>query len=127
MKSIIVKMVNHELTEKQKYSIKGAEIIELPENLMSELKQCGSDITALNTLANSIIEFAKENFAKGFILPGGSPAFNSIFSAKIAGKFDQYFSHSVRDYKEVKNADGSVSKTNVFRHIEWIIITKEVV
>lgn len=121
----LIKMVNHELTENQK--IQGAEIIELPKNLMPELKQCGSDITALNALANDIIEFAKENSAEGFILPGGSPAFNSIFSTKIAGKFAQYFSHSVRDYKEVKNADGSVSKTNVFRHVEWIIITKEVV
>jgi len=116
----LLKMVNHELTESQE--IQGAEIVSLPESLKSELSQCGSDIDNLDKLANDIISFANENSLEGFILPGGSPAFNSIFSAKIAGKFTQFFSHSVRDYKENRNADGSVSKTNIFRHVKWIII-----
>ena len=114
----IVKMVNHELTAEQKSGLEGYEIIALPDSLSAPLKQCGADISELKRLADDIISFAKEHDCHLVLSPAGSPAFSAIFSVACekAG-IAQVFSHSVREFSEAVNEDGSVEKVNVFRHV----------
>jgi hypothetical protein len=71
------------------------------------------------------MDYAASNSVDGFLLPGGSPAFNFILNSKISQKkmlYTVYFSHSVREYEETIQPDGTVSKTNIFKHKRWITI-----
>ena len=123
----IVKVLNHDLTHKQLeglqkwYNVSSSEILTLPIDLTESLLQCPSCVSKLKKLSNAIIAYCKSNGVSVVISPGGSPAFNSIFTRDcIAYGIDQLFSHSIRESSEIRHEDGSVVKRSVSNHICFI-------
>jgi hypothetical protein len=59
------------------------------------------------------------------ILPVGSPAFMFQFALELGLNNDPlcldryYFAHSVKESVEAAQADGSVKKTSVFKHVRF--------
>ena len=117
----ILKMVNHELTDAQIDDLGDVELVALPESLQSSLRQCYANIDNLRQLAYDIKNFCMDNNIYTTLSPAGSPAFNAIFShfCRQYG-ITQKFSHSIRKFVETVNPDGTVSKTNIFKHICFI-------
>jgi len=106
----------------------------------NELFKQLSNITVdsdLNYLANWLLEVARKFDI--VILPIGSPAFMFKFATKIPPKFPSIlfpnifnppvnmnltflFAHSDRISIEKQNEDGTVTKTNTFKHVKFLVM-----
>lgn len=119
----ILSIIQHNLNDDQLDGLyqAGFDVIDLPnEEIVSKLKQSPSEEEELHELADAIL---KNHGHSNILCPGGSPAFNAIFSAKALSQGRTlWFSHSVREFKEVVKEDGSVEKQNIFRHEKYIRI-----
>jgi len=118
----IAKMVNHVLTEEQLCDLKGYEIIELPNSIQDRLKNCPDTEWELGILAKDVLKFLEENQIYRVLSPAGSPAFCAIFSRLCYTHITQIFSHSVREFTEEMLSDGSIKKTNIFKHKRYLFI-----
>jgi hypothetical protein len=119
--SKIIKITNHSMTDEQIVGLKGWEVVELPEEIQGRLAQCGPDAARLIRLATDVIEFAQSEGANFIFGPAGSPAFCDIFSNLCRdAQIVIVFSHSVRESIETVKEDGTVVKTNVFKHVSFI-------
>ena len=122
----ILVMVNHKLTTDQEDGLGGYNLVYLPEEIQGHLRNCGTDLEWLAWVAEWILNFCEEQDITEILCPAGSPAFMAIFAVKASkGRFTLIFSHSVREFKEETLSDGSVSKTNVFRHVEYLGVFPE--
>lgn len=101
-------------------------IVSPSEEIKKGLLQSPDNYSDIIELVNVIISDIKRHNIENVLCPGGSPAFNAVFNI-IAEKENLrlWFSHSVREFKEIKDPDGSIKKTNIFHHIKWIIIGEE--
>lgn len=119
----ILSIVQHDLNDGQLRGLyrAGFDVIDLPEEeIASKLKQSPSDEEELHALARAILT---NHGHTNILCPGGSPAFNAIFSSMALEQGRTlWFSHSVREFKEVVKEDGSVEKKNVFKHQKFIQI-----
>ena len=122
MKKIkIIKLVNHELTSEQLDDLKCFEVVELPESWREILSQTPDNAGDINKVVSALVTKINSHGAEFVLSPVGSPAFAAALSIALEKEgIVQIFSHSVREFKEIRNADGSIAKTNVFRHIKYI-------
>jgi hypothetical protein len=91
----------------------------------NELFKQLSNITVdsdLNYLANCLLEVARKFDI--VILPIGSPAFMFTFSRLTHFHRDIVFmfAHSDRISVEKQNEDGTVTKTNTFKHVKFLVM-----
>lgn len=89
-------------------------------NLAIELANTPGDINLLRILANALLTTGKDyDF---IVMPVGSPAFQDVFHSVNANYgIPRLYSHSVRQSVDNTNADGTITKTSVFKHMSWII------
>lgn len=89
--------------------------------LFAELSNCPANTDRLEALAIELCSVIKNENYEAVILPIGSPAFMFIF-AKRANTMSAncLFAHSIRQSVERTNADGTVTKTQVFNHLKFI-------
>ena len=101
------------------------EIVDLKnfsESLFSQLSNINATAD-LSILAHELINTINFGNFDAVILPIGSPAFMyTLASRNDEICADKLFAHSERVSKEVTNADGTVTKTNVFNHVRFITI-----
>jgi hypothetical protein len=129
MKKIkIIKLVNHPLTDEQKDGLRYFEIVELKDYWRSVLQNTPDNARDIQVKVNGLVKEIKELGIKFILSPAGSPAFNARLSIECEEEgITQIFSHSIREFKETVAPDGTVSKTNVFRHIKYINMPEEFV
>lgn len=91
-------------------------------SLFSQLSNINASVD-LNALAHSLIDTINMNNFNGVILPIGSPAFMyTLASRNDEICADKLFAHSERISKEVTNEDGSITKTNTFKHVKFLVM-----
>ena len=98
---------------------------EVRPELANKLANCPADKAELNDMAQELLYLQKEN---RYILvqPGGSPAFQYQLGVRHSEKYPKgdctgsiLYAHSERVSVEVEQADGSVVKTSVFKHVKF--------
>jgi len=118
---MILNLTQHAATPDQK----AAGVVDLPENerkILEGLLTFGSlptnEIMAAN--ACEIASLAKKHEASQALV-GGAPWFMSTLETVLLSfQVRPLYSFSVRESVEKANADGSVVKSNVFRHVGFI-------
>lgn len=122
----VLSCLAHNLSPEQQAELQNHEINTLkavhPE-LFGLLSQCPDDVQILEKAVFQLMRLSDSFDA--ILLPLGSPAFMFFFALQTGlyndpRCFDKYFfAHSVRESKEEERPDGSIAKTNVFRHIRF--------
>lgn len=134
----ILNTMNHVLSNEQIIDLNNmfdnVDVLDL-RDVDNELFKQLSNITVdsdLNYLANCLLEVARKFDI--VILPIGSPAFMFKFATKIPPKFPSIFNppvnmdltflfaHSDRVSVEKQNEDGTITKTNVFKHVKFLVM-----
>ena len=122
----ILNATAHVLTEEQiadlSKSYPGHKVFNLKDNnpdLFNKLTQTPADREELRNLARRLIDQAATYHR--IIFPIGSPAFAYEFAVLADPVIGDriLFAHSVREFVEEAQADGSVKKTNVFKHVKF--------
>ena len=93
--------------------------------LADKLANCPADRDQLKALARKLVNLAL-NTDCILVQPGGSPAFQYLLGVENAEAYacgeyvkDVIYAHSERASVEVEQADGSVVKTSVFKHVKF--------
>ena len=126
--------LNHKLQPTQLADLEGHDVSFLQTvdyDLFQRLGQCTDNHVNLFTDARRLHWHAKGYDA--IILPVGSPAFMaalvSVFHTTEGSDLRfihcVYFSHSVRETIESDGTDGTVIKTNVFKHLRFFNLAGE--
>lgn len=118
MKTLLVCM-QHNLNQQQFNELKDYDIFYLKDvnpDLFKYLANCSSNEEELRNLSFQLIEVA--NKYSTTLLPIGSPAFMYLFAQEFLG--DVLFAHSQRMSVDEPQADGSVKKVSVFKHLKFI-------
>jgi hypothetical protein len=128
MKKILNTMA-HVLTDEQIIDLNNmfdnVEVLDLRDvdnELFKQLSNIAVD-SNLNDLANQLLSITKEFDI--IILPIGSPAFMFKFARRTHAKVDIItflFAHSDRVSIEKQNEDGTVTKTNIFKHVKFLMM-----
>lgn len=134
MRRVFVNLTSHRLMDEQieeakKFGVEefyNAEDV-LPEDIVSQVRQCPDTIDELGMLAYNIVEklidFAKQKKVHAYVhLPVGSPALMWIFP-EIWPYFyaTPVFSHTEREVVEHIESDGSVVKKSRFKFKGYIV------
>lgn len=124
----ILNTMNHALNDEQIADLNNmfdnVEVLDLRDENNELFKQI-SNISVdanLNDLAEQLLNVAKEFDI--VILPIGSPAFMFTFSRLTHFHRDIVFmfAHSDRVSVEKQNEDGTVTKTNIFKHVKFLVM-----
>lgn len=124
----ILNTMNHVLNDDQIADLSGmfnnvnvSDLRDVDNELFKQLSNIAVD-SNLNDLANSLLEVARKFDI--VILPIGSPAFMFKFATKTHANMDIVFlfAHSERVSIEKQNEDGSVTKTNIFKHVKFLVV-----
>lgn len=124
----IVNITNHKLTVDQLEDLKSSgvtEIIELPETF----KEAWGSMNPANWkfVCNDIEVFTKNIGAEVCLIAGYTPAVVYLANSDLLRNVHKLYSHSDRVSVEKHNEDGTVVKTNVFKHVGFYdILTGEV-
>lgn len=109
----------HQATAEQLAEL-SSEVVNLKdvsEDIYNKLLNCPGDPMELGSLVDAMVEIC-HRFSK-VVLPIGSPAFNFILSPLLR-RVKVLFAHSERVSVDEPQADGSVKKVAIFRHIKFI-------
>ncbi len=130
MEKLLV-LIQHDLTPAQLEELKEYEIVYLRDcapQLFAQIANSPDDIARLHILAEHLLEAVKIQGAKTILRPLGSPAFNSVLDRHLdkaeyeCDYIRSLFSHSERISVDEPQADGSVVKKSVFKHVKFIEI-----
>lgn len=122
----ILNCLAHAFTPEQLQEIGDRSVTALKDRdpeLFAILSNCPDEVGVLDSAVFRLMSIGDE--FEAVILPIGSPAFMFRFAAQLGlykspELFDRYyFAHSVREAVDMPQPDGSVKKTNVFRHIRF--------
>lgn len=107
---------NHNLTVDQLAEIdqKGWEAVELPEDLKKAWGSCNP--SNYQEIVNDIVHYMIVNNINSALLAGYSPAVVYACMEYACRTCMFYFAHTERKSVETVQEDGSVVKTNVFKH-----------
>ena len=116
-------MVNHELTSDQLIGLNGYELVYPTEVIKKGLVNSPDDEQGLQSLVYEIVNYLNDQNINTVLCPAGSPIFMAMF-AIVCNRYiiNLMFSHSIRISNEVTNPNGSVTKSNVFKHIKYITL-----
>ncbi|MCK9235886.1 MAG: hypothetical protein M0P09_06175 [Acholeplasmataceae bacterium] len=124
----ILNTMQHALTSEQETDLGGMfgkhqlqDLRDVNFELFKQLSNIAID-SNLNDLANCLLEVARKFDI--VILPIGSPAFMFTFSRLTHFHRDIVFmfAHSDRVSVEKQNEDGTVTKTNIFKHVKFLVM-----
>lgn len=124
----ILNTMQHALTSEQETDLGGMfgkhqlqDLRDVNFELFKQLSNIAVD-SNLNDLANCLLEVARKFDI--VILPIGSPAFMFKFATKTPANMDItfLFAHSDRASIEKQNEDGTVTKTNIFKHVKFLVM-----
>jgi len=127
MKKILNTMA-HVLTDEQIIDLNNmftqnniSNLRDIDSELFKQLSNINAD-SSLNDLVNQLLSITKEFDI--IILPIGSPAFMFKFARRTKGIMDKnfLFAHSDRISIEKQNEDGTVTKTNIFKHVKFLVM-----
>lgn len=120
MKNKILWCPQHQPTAEQLSEL-NSEVVNLKdvmsEDIYKKLLNCPGDPMELGSLVDAMVEIC-HRFSK-VVLPIGSPAFNFILSPLLR-RVKVLFAHSERVSVDEPQADGSVKKVAIFRHLKFI-------
>jgi len=92
----------------------------LSSELQARINSCGTDRKELKALAHEVLEATEGSV---IVQLGGSPMFLYIAGATINGCMNRnaiLFAHSERVSVDNVQADGTIIKTSVFKHLGFI-------
>jgi hypothetical protein len=116
-------IIQHELNEAQLRDLEGERIITPSPEVAAAIQESPDNEKDIDLLASAIIGEVLSAKCDTILAPGGSPALMAAISIKAyMADISLKFSHSVREYSEVSASDGSVTKTNRFKHENWITL-----
>lgn len=139
----ILNTMQHALTDEQIIDLNNmftqnniSNLRDVDNELFKQISNISVDAN-LNDLAEQLLNVAKEFDI--VILPIGSPAFMFKFATKIPPKFPSIlfpnifnppvnmdltflFAHSDRVSVEKQNEDGTITKTNIFKHVKFLVM-----
>ncbi|UOF77075.1 hypothetical protein [Caudoviricetes sp.] len=125
-----VKLLNisHKLTEDQLAQLTEMGFEEFSHPDITELVAKASNLKIednIATLARELVDTVWELCPHATVLlPVGSPVFLTALAVCLRGT-SQLFSHTDRESVEVQNADGSVTKTFVFKHKGFHVVDED--
>ncbi len=95
----------------------------LPVELQEKLNNTPRVLGELIALADEVLGYAYENKAI-LVQPGGSPAFQQVLGAQNHQEggwgVSLWYAHSERVSQDELQADGSVKKISIFKHVTFI-------
>lgn len=124
----ILNTMQHALTDEQIIDLNNmftqnniSNLRDVDNELFKQISNISVDAN-LNDLAEQLLNVAKEFDI--VILPIGSPAFMFTFSRLTHFHRDIVFifAHSDRISVEKQNEDGTITKTNVFKHVKFLVM-----
>jgi len=123
----------HTPTQEQRFELEsqGRLVIlsEVNGELQAQLNNTPMDANELSLLAKDLMHYASRVVGADYIVqPGGSPAFQAILGMRQRFNMDfeseEYvslmYAHSERVSEDIPQADGTVKKVSVFKHLGWI-------
>jgi len=124
----IYTLINHVPTEEQVKDLRQKGFNEFVEPT-DQIKKIWSNIDpylnemSRNKLASIIIDEILENKANAVWVQGENGMTFSIVSILIPYGINCYYATSKREVNEVQMPDGSVQKTSIFRHVQFLKYT----
>jgi NAD(P)H-flavin reductase len=121
-------LLNHVPTEEQIKNLRQNGFIEFIEPT-DQIKKIWSNIDpylnemSRNKLASIIIDEILENKANAVWIQGENGMIFSIVSILLSYGINCYYATSKREVNEVQMPDGSVQKTSIFRHVQFLKYT----
>jgi NAD(P)H-flavin reductase len=121
-------LLNHVPTEEQVEDLKQKGFIEIVEPT-DQVKKIWSNIDpylnelSRNRLVSIIVDEILKNKVKAVWIQGENGMVFSIVSKLLSYGIDCYYSTTRREVNEIKMPDGSVQKTSIFRHVQFLKYT----
>jgi hypothetical protein len=118
-------LLNHVPTNEQLQDLRQKGFIEIVEST-DQIKKIWSNIDPYlnemgrNKLASIIVDEILEKQINAVWIQGESGMVFSIVSKLLSYGIDCYYSTTKRETNEIQMPDGSVQKTSIFRHVQFL-------
>jgi hypothetical protein len=118
-------LLNHVPTNEQLQDLRQKGFIEIVEST-DQIKKIWSNIDPYlnemgrNKLASIIVDEILEKQINAVWIQGESGMVFSIVSKLLSYGIDCYYATSKREVNEIQMPDGSVQKTSIFRHVQFL-------
>lgn len=109
----------HKPTPEQLQECEGGDIIYLPVELQSKLNNTPASLKELIELADELTRNCRNLGGTILVQPGGSPAFQAVLGTRNTW-IPMWYAHSERVSQDEPQADGSIKKISIFKHVKFI-------